>query len=69
MPEDVSSTRIDEATESLNTKKFYLLLLFVSIVGIIGALMMIVFFFLEDFFTALLWNDIPIESLPPVSNP
>ncbi|OPZ44889.1 MAG: putative ion channel protein [Euryarchaeota archaeon ADurb.BinA087] len=69
MPEDVSSTRIDEATESLNTKKFYLLLLFVSIVGIIGALMMIVFFFLEDFFTALLWNDIPIESLTPVFNP
>ncbi|HPX72588.1 MAG TPA: chloride channel protein [Methanoregulaceae archaeon] len=69
MPEDVSSTRIDEATESLNTKKFYLLLLFVSIVGIIGALMMIVFFFLEDLFTALLWNDIPIESLTPVFNP
>jgi H+/Cl- antiporter ClcA len=69
MPEDLSSKRIDEATESLNTKKFYLLLLFVSVIGVIGALMMIVFFFLQDFFIALIWNDIPIDSLTPVSNP
>ena len=48
MGEEMSSSRIDEATESLNTKKFYLLLLFVSVIGAIGALMMIVFFFLED---------------------
>jgi H+/Cl- antiporter ClcA len=69
MPDDVSSTRIDEATESLNTRKFYILLLFVSLVGAIGALMMIVFFFLEDLFTAIVWNDIPVDSLSPVFNP
>ncbi|HOW34757.1 MAG TPA: hypothetical protein PLN32_09940, partial [Methanoregulaceae archaeon] len=69
MPEDVSSTRIDEATESLNTKKFYLLLLFVSIVGIIGALMMILFFFLEDLLIGMIWKDIPVDSLSPVFNP
>ncbi len=69
MPEDLSSTRIDEATESLNTKKFYLLLLFVSVIGAIGALMMIVFFFLEDTFTELVWNGIPVDSLTPVFNP
>ncbi|MCE5299237.1 MAG: chloride channel protein [Methanoregulaceae archaeon] len=69
MPGDVSSTRIDEATDSLNTKKFYLLLLFVSVIGAIGALMMIVFFFLEDLFTAIVWNDIPVDSLSPVFNP
>ena len=69
MPADVSSTRIDEATESLNTKKFYLLLLFVSLIGAIGALMMIVFFFLEDTLIAIIWTDIPIYSLAPVFNP
>ena len=69
MPDDVSSTRIDEATESLNTRKFYILLLFVSLVGAIGALMMIAFFFLEDLFTAIVWNDIPVDSLSPVFNP
>ncbi len=69
MPEDLSSTRIDEATESLNTKKFYLLLLFVSVIGAIGALMMILFFFLEDTLTGLVWNGIPVDSLTPVFNP
>ena len=34
MPEDTSSTRIDEASDSLNTGKFYILLLFVSLIGI-----------------------------------
>jgi H+/Cl- antiporter ClcA len=69
MPGDVSSTRIDEATESLNTKKFYLLLLFVSLIGVLGALMMFAFFFLEDIIAAFLWNGIPIDSLSPVFNP
>lgn len=46
MPEDTSSKKIDEASDSLNTGKFYLLLLFVSLIGIIGALMMIAFVFL-----------------------
>ncbi len=69
MPADVSSTRIDEATESLNTKKFYLLLLFVSVIGAIGALMMIAFFFLEETLIAIIWKDIPIYSLTPVFNP
>jgi len=69
MSEDVSSTRIDQATESLNTKKFYLLLLFVSLIGVLGALMMFAFFFLEDIIAAFLWNGIPIDSLSPVFNP
>ena len=69
MPGDVSSTRIDEATESLNTKKFYLLLLFVSLIGVLGALMMFAFFILEDIIAAFLWNGIPMDSLSPVFNP
>ncbi|MCJ7795108.1 MAG: hypothetical protein MUP10_04665, partial [Methanoregulaceae archaeon] len=69
MPGDVSSTRIDEATESLNTGKFYLLLLFVSVVGAIGALMMIAFFLIEDTLIAIIWKDIPVDSLTPVFNP
>jgi H+/Cl- antiporter ClcA len=69
MGEEMSSSRIDEATESLNTKKFYLLLLFVSVIGAIGALMMIAFFFLEDTLIAIVWEDIPIYSLAPVFNP
>ena len=69
MPEDTSSTRIDEASDSLNTGKFYILLLFVSLIGIIGALMMIAFIFLEDALTAVLWKDIPVDSLTPVFNP
>jgi len=69
MPGDVSSTRIDEATESLNTGKFYLLLLFVSVIGAIGALMMIAFFLIEDTLIAIIWKDIPVDSLTPVFNP
>jgi H+/Cl- antiporter ClcA len=53
----------------LNSKKFYLLLLFVSVIGAIGALMMIAFFFLEDTLIAFIWNDIPVDSLTPVFNP
>ena len=69
MPEDTSSTRIDEATDSLNSKKFYLLLLYVSLIGIVGTLVMIAFISLEDTFTGLLWKDIPVDSLTPVFNP
>ena len=69
MPEDTSSTRIDEASDSLNSGKFYFLLLFVSILGIIGALMMIAFIFLQDSMTSVLWKDIPVDSLTPVFNP
>jgi H+/Cl- antiporter ClcA len=69
MPEDISSSRIDEATDSLNTGKFYVLLLYVSLIGIIGALMMIAFFVLEDILTDLLWEGIPVYSLTPVLNP
>ena len=69
MPPDVSSSGIDEATDSLNTKQFYLLLLFVSVIGAIGALMMIAFLFLQDSLTAIVWNDIPVDSLSPVFNP
>jgi H+/Cl- antiporter ClcA len=69
MPEDPSSEKIDQATESLNTGKFYLLLLFVTIIGGIGALMMVVFFFLQDTLIAFLWDGIPVDSLTPVFNP
>ncbi len=69
MPEDTSSKKIDEASDSLNTKKFYLLLLFVSFIGIIGALMMIAFVFLQESLTAILWKDIPVDSFSPVFNP
>ncbi|HIH27234.1 MAG TPA: chloride channel protein [Methanoregulaceae archaeon] len=69
MPPDVSSSGIDEATDSLNTKQFYLLLLFVSVIGAIGALMMIAFLFLQDSLSAIVWNDIPLDSLSPVFNP
>ena len=69
MPEDTSSSRIDEASDSLNTGKFYVLLLFVSLIGVIGALMMIAFVFLQDSLIAILWKDIPVDSLTPVFNP
>jgi len=69
VPQDASSTRIDEASDSLNSGKFYFLLLFVSIIGIIGALMMIAFVFLQDCMTSILWKDIPVDSLAPVFNP
>ena len=64
MPEDTSSKKIDEVSDSLNTRKFYLLLLFVSFIGIIGALMMIAFVFLQESLTAILWKDIPVDSFP-----
>jgi H+/Cl- antiporter ClcA len=35
----------------------------------IGALMMIVFVFLQDSLIAILWKDIPVDSLTPVFNP
>jgi len=69
MPEDTSSKKIDEASDSLNTGKFYILLLFVSVIGVIGALMMMAFVFLQDSLIAILWNDIPVDSLSPVFNP
>jgi H+/Cl- antiporter ClcA len=69
MKEDASSRKIEEATDSLNTKKFYVLLIFVSLVGVVGALMMILFFFLEDLLIGVIWKDIPVDSLTPVFNP
>ncbi len=60
MPERVSSTEIDKEMDSLNTRKFYFLLLFVSIVGVIGAFLMIAFFFLQDVITGFLWDGIPV---------
>jgi H+/Cl- antiporter ClcA len=69
MPDDIRSSRIDEAPDSLNTRKFYLLLIFVSLIGVLGALMMIAFFFLEDALTDLLWKGIPVDSLTPVFSP
>jgi H+/Cl- antiporter ClcA len=69
MKEDASSRKIEEATDSLNTKKFYVLLIFVSLVGVVGALTMILFFFLEDLLIGVIWKDIPVDSLTPVFNP
>ena len=69
MPCEASSTKIDEATDSLNTREFYLLLLYVSVIGAVGAIMLIVFLFLEHEITALLWGDISTDSLSPVFNP
>jgi H+/Cl- antiporter ClcA len=69
MPGSASSTEIDEEMDSLNTRKFYLLLIFTSVIGVIGALLMIVFFFLQDLLTGLLWSGIPVNSLSPVFNP
>jgi len=69
MKEDASSRKIEEATDSLNTKKFYVLLIFVSLVGVVGALIMILFFFLEDLLIGVIWKDIPVDSLTPVFNP
>jgi H+/Cl- antiporter ClcA len=69
MSEDASSSKIDEASDSLNTGKFYFLLLFVSIIGIAGALIMIAFIFLQDTLTNFLWQGIPLDSLSPVFNP
>ncbi|HPM61988.1 MAG TPA: hypothetical protein PK955_05880, partial [Methanoregulaceae archaeon] len=69
MREVESSKKIEEATDSLNTRNFYFLLLFVSLVGVIGALLMVLFFFLEDLLTGLIWGDIPVASLTPVFNP
>jgi H+/Cl- antiporter ClcA len=69
MPKDASSSKIDEASDSLNTGKFYFLLLFVSIIGIAGALIMIAFIFLQDTLTDFLWQGIPLDSLSPVFNP
>jgi len=69
MREVESSKKIEQATDSLNTRKFYFLLLFVSLLGVIGALLMVLFFFLEDLLTGLIWRDIPVGSLTPVFNP
>lgn len=69
MPDNTGSSRIEEATGSLNTKEFYFLLLFVSVVGAIGGLIMFVFLFLEDTLTDILWGGIPLHSLSPVFSP
>jgi len=69
MSDERSTFPADSATVSLNSKEFYLLLLFVAIVGVVGALLFIGFFAIQEFFTALLWNGIATSSLSPVFNP
>jgi H+/Cl- antiporter ClcA len=69
MPDNQGTCPVDAAAESLNTGKFYILLLFVAGLGAIGALMMVIFFFLEDVFVELLWGEITTDSLAPVFNP
>jgi len=69
MPDDKKSSQTALAADSLNTKEFYLLLVFVGIVGMVGAVLMFVFFFLEDMFTDLLWAGIPTNSFSPVFDP
>jgi len=54
---------------SLDSKEFYLLLLLVACVGGIGALLMVVFIFLQDAITHILWAGIPTLSVTPVLNP
>jgi H+/Cl- antiporter ClcA len=69
MPGNVNSTTIDQAEDSLNNRKFYLLLIFSSMIGAFGALLMFAFFFLEDSIVARLWGGIPLRSLSPVFDP
>lgn len=45
------------------------MLLYVSVIGAVGDLMLIAFLFLEHAITELLWKDVPINSLSPVFNP
>lgn len=60
---------VNAAAESLNSRKFYILLLFVSLLGAIGALMMLLFFFLEDTLIRLLWGGIDTNSFDPIFSP
>jgi len=69
MPNDMSSSNQDLPAEFQITGKFYLLLLFVSGIGVISALIMILFFFLQNAFTNLIWKGIYADSLSPVFNP
>ncbi len=57
MPDTEGTSPVDAAAESLNSRQFYILLLFVSVIGAIGALMMIIFFVLEDLFDEFLGAD------------
>lgn len=66
MPDDKESSQSGLAAVALNTKEFYIMLLYVGIVGMVGALLMILFFFLEDSLTALIWGGIPTNSFSSV---
>jgi H+/Cl- antiporter ClcA len=69
MQEPPAGPPVQLPDNSLNSREFYLLLLFVSVIGVLGALIMVVFFILQDYFTLLLWGEIPVNSLSPVFSP
>ena len=69
MADNPESSPINAAAETLSTGKFFVLLLLMTILGAVGALFMVIFFFLEDTFVALFWQDINLDSLVPVFDP
>lgn len=69
MTDSAESSPINAAADTLTTGKLFALLLLVTILGAVGALLMVVFFLLEDTFTALVWQDISLDSLTPVFDP
>jgi chloride channel protein, CIC family len=69
MADNPESSPINAAADTLTTGKLFVLLLLVTILGAIGALFMVLFFFLEDLFVALFWQGINLDSLVPVFDP
>ena len=69
MTDNPENSPIDAAADTVTTGKMFGVLLLVAILGAIGALFMVLFFFLEDTFTALIWQDLSLDSLVPVFDP
>jgi H+/Cl- antiporter ClcA len=69
MTDSPESSPINTAADTFKTGKLFAVLLLVTILGAVGALFMVLFFFLEDTFTALVWQDISLDSLVPVFDP
>ena len=69
MTDNQGSSPVDAAADALTTGKFFVLILLVTVLGAIGALFMVFFFFLEDTFVALFWQGINLDSLVPVFDP
>jgi H+/Cl- antiporter ClcA len=60
---------VDAAADALTTGKLFVLLLLVAVSGAVGALLMVVFFFLQDTLTATIWGGISVDSFTPVFDP